>query len=75
MPLSGNQGVDWSLVYFGKVVAECVEHTAFALGFLLQLIEVLSEEITNGIGRLELERQCAISGMNLTMVQWFVPPP
>gem|GEM_PF-4413715 len=42
-----------------EVITECLQHTAFALGFLLQLIKMLGEQIADRVRWLELQGQHA----------------
>src|SRR5262249_36628695 len=48
------------LVDLGEVISERLEHPTLALRLLLQLFEMLGEQIANGVGGLELQRQHAL---------------
>jgi hypothetical protein len=47
-------------VHLAKVITERLHHAASTLGFLVQLIQVLGQQITHRVGRFELQRENAL---------------
>jgi hypothetical protein len=50
------------LIHAGKVVGHHLSDAALALSFLFEFVEMLSEEITHGVCRLELQWRHALGG-------------